>query len=221
MLTVNHDAVAVEADLVGGRLACPVCRGRLRPWGWARARWIRHGAGTDRRVEAVRPRRARCSGCAGTHVLLGVQLAGRRADAAAVIAAGIEAKAATGAGHRRIAAGCGRPASTVRGWLRSFAASALAVTGVFTALLHRDGADPAGLWPAPSRSPAGQALAAVAAYAGVLAQRFAVAVLPWQTAALAVAGPLFFSAGRWAGPVQHELALMPGVVGGKGGSSTG
>lgn len=221
MLTVFPDAVAVEADLADGRLECPGCRARLRPWGWGRARRIRHGTGPDHRWVEVRPRRTRCTGCAGTHVLLRACWAGRRADAAAVIASAIEAKIVSGAGHRRIAAGCGRPVSTVRGWLRAFAASASAIVGAFTALLHRDGADPAGLWPAPARTPAGQALSAVAFYAAALVERFALVVLPWHQAAMAVAGPFFFSAGRWAAGVQHEVALMLSPAGGKGGQSTG
>lgn len=115
MLTVSDLAHAVESDLAAGRLACPGCRGVLRPWGWPRQRRIRHGSGPSRQVQAHRPRRARCIECSGTHVLLGMELASRRADAAAVIASAVEAKTATGAGHRRIAARLGRPVSTVRG----------------------------------------------------------------------------------------------------------
>ncbi|CAH0302990.1 hypothetical protein SRABI83_04581 [Arthrobacter sp. Bi83] len=221
MLTVNHDGVSVESDLSGGRLECPECRGRLRPWGWARERLIRHGTGAGRFLVRHRPRRGRCAGCAATHVLLEAGLAARRADTAAVIAAAVEAKTAAGHGHRRIAAWLGRPASTVRGWLRTFAASAVSIAEVFTALAHRDGADAAGLWPAPAPTPAGAALAAVTAYASVLAERFAVAVMPWHSAGLAAAGPFFFSTGRWHGGVQHELALTPQVRGGKGEESTG
>lgn len=221
MLTVNHDGSSVESDLAGGRLACPGCLGVLRPWGWARERLIRHGTGTGRFLVRHRPRRGRCGGCATTHVLLETGLAARRADAAAVIAAAVEAKTAVGHGHRRIAARLGRPASTVRGWLRVFAASAGPIAEVFTALSHRDGADAAGLWPAPAPTPAGRALAAVAAYAGVLAARFGVATLAWQTAGLTVSGPWFFSAAGWHGHGQHELALMPGTPGGKGGRNAG
>ena len=57
----------------------------------------------------------------------------RRADAAEVIGLALEAKAA-GAGHRAIAGRLGRPASTVRGWLRAFTARAEQVRSVFTAL---------------------------------------------------------------------------------------
>lgn len=199
MLTVNQDGSSVESDLAAGRLSCPRCRAVLRPWGWARRRLVRHGIGREAHVVAVRPRRGRCSGCGGTHVLLGLDLAARRADSAAVIAAAIEAKSATGAGHRPIAARLGRPTSTVRGWLRGFAASAAAIAAEFLARAHRDGPDAASRWPAPVSSAPGQALAAVSAYAAVLADRFAVGVLAWHSAGLAAAGPFFFSVSRWPG----------------------
>lgn len=221
MVTVDDEVSAVEADLVGGRIYCPRCQAVLRPWGSARERLIRHGVGVEQQLVAVRPRRGRCSGCAGTQVLLGVGLAARRADSAAVIAAAVEAKTATGAGHRAIAARLGRPISTVRGWLRGFAAAASVIASVFTWWAHRDGPDAAGVWPAPAPTPAGQAMAAVAAYAGVLADRFAVVGLAWHSVGLAAAGPFFFSTSRWLGPGQHELALMPGLVLGKGGPGVG
>lgn len=216
MLTVNHAGSSVEADLTAGRLLCPGCGGVLRPWGWARRRLVRHGTGPGHRSVPVRPRRARCAGCAGTHVLLGAGWAARRADAAQVIAAAIEAKVAGGAGHRPIAVWLGRPASTVRGWLRAFSTAASAIARVFTGLVHRDGADAAGLWPAPAPTATAAALAAVAAYARVIADRFAVVSVPWQMAGLAAVGPFFFSAGWWAAARQHELALMPPGIGGKG-----
>jgi hypothetical protein len=81
-----------------------------------------------------RPRRANCSGCGTTHVLLPATWLARRADAAAVIGAALLAKA-TGAGHRPTAAALGRPPSTVRGWLRRFGARAEDVRGLFTGLL--------------------------------------------------------------------------------------
>src|SRR5680860_1415142 len=116
MLTVNDDVCSVSVDLFGGRIVCPDCGGRLRAWGWARQRLIRHGIGSDRRLVREHPRRGRCADCGATHVLLSVNLAARRADGAAVIAAAIEAKIVEGAGHRVIACRLDRPASTVRGW---------------------------------------------------------------------------------------------------------
>lgn len=131
MVMVDVDPIEVDRRLAGGELACPGCGGRLRPWGHARWRTTR---GADRDVRH-RPRRASCAGCSRTHVLLPASCLVRRADAAVVIGAALVAKA-TGAGHRVIAAGLGRPESTVRGWLRRFAVRAQEVRGLFTVLLH-------------------------------------------------------------------------------------
>ena len=79
------------------------------------------------------PRRARCRGCGATHVLLPAWCLARRADAGAVIGRALEAKAA-GAGHRAVAELLGRPASTVRGWLRALARGAGRVRETFTVL---------------------------------------------------------------------------------------
>jgi hypothetical protein len=119
MLMVCAEGARVEAELVGGLLCCPSCRGVLGPWGHARARVLRCAAG-DR---WLRPRRARCRGCVGTHVLLPDLVLLRRRDEVSVIGQAIEAKIA-GAGHRAIAARLGVPKDTVRGWLRRFAARA-------------------------------------------------------------------------------------------------
>ena len=138
VLTVNGDGALVERQLAGGELGCPSCGGVLGGWGHARPRPVRMAEGPD--VVLV-PRRSRCRGCGGTHVLLPAWCLSRRADAGAVIGAALEA-AAAGAGHRTIAAGLGRPASTVRGWLRRFAARAEAVRAFFTVLLARTSPDP-------------------------------------------------------------------------------
>jgi hypothetical protein len=81
----------------------------------------------------LRPRRARCRGCAGTHVLLADVALLRRRDAVEVIGAAIEAKVG-GEGHRRIAERLGVPKDTVRGWLRRFAADSEAIRAHFTRL---------------------------------------------------------------------------------------
>jgi Homeodomain-like domain/Domain of unknown function (DUF6431) len=127
MLIVCAEQALVEAELVDGRLGCPSCRGVLGPWGHARERVSRCSLG-DR---LLRPRRARCRGCAGTHVLLPDVVLLRRRDEVVVIGAAIEAKAA-GDGYRRIAARLGVPADTVRGWLRRFAERAELVRAHFT-----------------------------------------------------------------------------------------
>ncbi len=127
MLIVCADEARVECELVGGALSCPSCRGVLGPWGRARARVLRCAAGE----RVLRPRRARCRGCAGTHVLLADIALLRRRDEVAVIGAAIEAKVA-GQGHRPIAARLGVPKDTVRGWLRRFAADSEAIRAHFT-----------------------------------------------------------------------------------------
>src|SRR3954447_1953290 len=127
MLTVETDPVAVEERLGSGGLACPGCSGVLARWGHARGRRVRDSDGGLWIV----PRRSRCTGCGVTHVLLPVVLLVRRADTVAVIGAGLTAKA-TGAGHRLIAALLGRPAETVRGWLRRFAGRVEPVRAGFT-----------------------------------------------------------------------------------------
>jgi hypothetical protein len=66
MLIVCVEQTRVEAELVAGALSCPSCRGVLGPWGHARERVLRCSL-VDR---LLRPRRGRCRGCAGTHVLL-------------------------------------------------------------------------------------------------------------------------------------------------------
>jgi hypothetical protein len=38
---VTLDADHAERQLRAGELACPVCGGRLRPWGWAGTRPVR------------------------------------------------------------------------------------------------------------------------------------------------------------------------------------
>jgi transposase-like protein len=103
-----------ESSLLAGAMRCPHCAGALRPHGHARTRTVR-GLGAD--TVRVTPRRARCADCLKTCVLLPGALCARRADSTEVIARALAAKAA-GAGFRTIAARLGRPASTVRRWLR-------------------------------------------------------------------------------------------------------
>ena len=161
MLTVETDAVMVEERLGSGRLACPGCSAVLARWGHARGRQVRD---TDGGLWIV-PRRARCTGCGATHVLLPVVLLVRRADTAAVIGAGLTAKA-TGAGHRLIAALLGRPAETVRGWLRRFAGRVERVRAVFTGWCRDLPPDP--VLPGPAGSAWADAIAAVLAAAAAV-----------------------------------------------------
>ena len=126
-MIVGTELVLVEAELVGGLLGCPSCRGVLGPWGHARERVLRCRAGN----RLLRPRRARCRGCAGTHVLLPQLAFSRRQDEVAVIGEAIEANVA-GEGFRPIAARLGAYPETVRGWLRRFAGRAEEIRAHFT-----------------------------------------------------------------------------------------
>jgi hypothetical protein len=110
-------------------------------------------------------------------------LLARRADEAGVIGAAL-AGAAAGLGHRRIAERLGRPAATVRGWLRRFASRAGTLRSAFTRLLCALDADP-GL-PGPAGSPVADAVAAILAAAAAVARRWgggALALSAWELAA--------------------------------------
>lgn len=79
-------------------------------------------------VRSLRPRRACCSACETTHVVVLAWSVPRRLDGAEVIGHALLAKA-QGDGHRTIALRLGRPPAIVRGWLRAFARRAEAVQG--------------------------------------------------------------------------------------------
>jgi hypothetical protein len=79
------------------------------------------------RSERRRLRRSICRPCAATHVLVPQDTLLRRRDSVEVIGAALTAKAEEGKGHRSIAQTLGRPASTVRGWLRAFSLRAEAI----------------------------------------------------------------------------------------------
>ncbi len=188
MLTVNADRDVVERQLGAGELGCPSCGGVLARWGNGVARRVRLPTGDPGRHVELVPRRSRCRGCDRTHVLLPAWCLARRADAGEVIGFALEAKAA-GSGHRVIAARLGRPASTVRGWLRAFTSRAEQVRSVFTALAASLVTDPP--LPAPAGSPAADAVAAVAAAAAAAARVPGVgAVARWQLAAAVTCGLL-------------------------------
>jgi len=189
VLTVNGDRDEVERQLAGGELACSSCGGVLGGWGNARLRRVRVAEGPD--AEMV-PRRSRCRGCGATHVLLPAWCLLRRADAAAVIGAALEAGAA-GDGHRKIAGLVSRPAPTVRGWLRRFAGRAEAVRVFFTVLLARTGPDP--VMPASAAGLAA-AVAAIAGAAVAVAARWPqLGEVPVWVAASAASGGLLLAPG--------------------------
>jgi hypothetical protein len=128
-------------------------------------------------------------------VLLPVSVLARRADVVSVIGAAL-AGAAAGLGHRRIAERLGRPAATVRGWLRRFASRALALRSAFTRLACALDRDPQ--LPGPAGSQVADAVAAILAAAAAVARR-------WGTDALAV------SAWELAAAVSGARLLAPGI----------
>lgn len=183
MLTVSADQAAVERGLRAGTLSCP-CGGVLAPWGWARPRLLRDLSSSLR----VRPRRGRCRSCAVTHVLLLVDVLLRRADTVAVIGSALADKA-LGHGHRVIAARLGRPASTVRGWLRRFESRAESVRTALTALAATLVVD--AVLPDPEGDVFADAVSAVGAAASAAARRFGVAVVSgWRLVNCVTAGRL-------------------------------
>jgi hypothetical protein len=195
VLTVNGDRGVVEIQLDRGELECPLCSGPLVRWGNAVPRRVRQLEGEDGQVsdEWVTPRRSRCRGCGATHVLLPAECLLRRADSAAVIGKALE-KNAAGAGHRKIAQELGRPAATVRGWLRRFAARAEAVRVFFTVLLAVTAPDP--VMPSGSRGPVADAVSAVAGAAAAVAQRWTlIGLVPVWVAASAASGGLLLAPG--------------------------
>ena len=188
MLIVCAEVALVEAELVGGLLGCPSCRGVLGPWGHARERVLRCRGG-DR---WLRPRRARCRGCAGTHVLLPDLAFSRRQDEVAVIGEAIEAKVA-GEGFRRIAARLGAYPETVRGWLRRFVERAEQIRAHFTRCAVWLDPELGAMLPAGSEVADALEAIAVAARAWVL--RFGPAE-PWQIASRLSDGTLLGNTNR-------------------------
>lgn len=172
LLTVAGTGSVVEVELAAGRLGCPGCSSRLGGWGHARERQVRTVEGWC----WVRPRRAKCSACGVTHVLLPVLCLLRRMYSAEVIMAALVAKATSGAGWRRVAAMVGAPGATVRGWLRRFAARAERARVFFTRAGLATGIDlaPAG----PAGSAIGDALAALGLLVAAVRQRFAAGGAP-------------------------------------------
>ena len=124
-------------------------------------------------------------------MLLAASMLLRRADGVAVIGAALLAKAA-GAGHRTIAAGNGRSAGTVRGWLRRFGRRGEQLRVLFTGLLHALDASAGSLL--PTGSAMADALAAVGAAAAAAVRLFGPGC-PGQFTAAA-------SGGRLLGPVR-------------------
>lgn len=207
VVTVEAEGGLVESRLVAGRVVCPGCQSRLRPWGWARPREIFGLTGV------LRPRRARCAGCLVTHVLLPVTVLLRRAYAVELIGAAFVARAA-GWGHRRIAERIEVPAATARGWLRVLGSRLEPVRIWLGQVTRRAGVDQ----PVPKAlgSPWADLLAALRAAKTAVTGRFGVLgvlgpVTVWQLAGACSAGRLLspgWPPGRWVG---HTTPVAPDV----------
>src|SRR5664279_1065745 len=164
-----------ERALRAGTMSCPRCTGQLRPYGHGRTRTVR---GLGAAMLTVTPRRARCADCAGTQILLPTELTTRRADSTEVIGNALAAKA-NGAGFRTIAKRLGRPASTVRAWLRR-------VPDCHAEWFYRRAVERAAKYdrellvrPAPHKTVLGHALNLLAGAAVRLRERFGVRIAPW------------------------------------------
>jgi len=137
----------------------------MRPWGRARWREVRGRVGSERR----RPRRAICSLCRHTQVLIIEDCLARRRDSVEVIAAALVEKAG-GAGRRSIARLLGRHESTVACWLRRFGEMAVRIREHFTAWAQV--LDPCHEAIEPAGSPFADAVEAIGVVTRLAVRRF-------------------------------------------------
>ncbi len=146
------------AEIEVPRPPCPSC-GALT-WRWSRyQRHLRRDA--DRLIWAPR---VCCTGCGETQALIPWFVLPWRWDEVSVIGRAVEL-AAQGWGHRRIAAALGRPATTVRGWLRRIRRSARELSAELLAMAVAWGWSS---WEVPTL-----ALPRLVAAVGALAQQWA------------------------------------------------
>nr|WP_235677807.1 hypothetical protein [Mycolicibacterium sarraceniae] len=119
-----------------------------------------------------------------THVLLPVSLLLRRAYAAELVWAVLQARAA-GVGHRRIAAAAGIPACTVRRWLRVIGRRVEAVRQWFIGVAVTAGVEVS--IPPATGTAVGDVLAAVGAARAAMVSRFGPGRLVGAVTAVSVA----------------------------------
>ena len=166
MIIVRDEELAQQA-LTAGTLACPHtgCGGSVYRDGRARARRVRTREGGEREL---RPQRVACRRCGRVNVVLPAWCVPGRCDDAETIGAALVA-AARGRGHRSIAARLGRPATTVRGWLRAARSHAGELQA--RAFVRQDQIEHETEWLRHAGSPLGDAMTALAA-AAAAAKRF-------------------------------------------------
>jgi hypothetical protein len=179
------DVAAARRALAGRMLRCPGCGAVLAPWGHAGARTVRD---LDGAAVTARPDRARCTGCASTHVLLDAALLPRRGYTVRVVGHAL-VRATRGEPHREIADRLDAPLSTVRGWIRRARRSAhqLWTLGVAAVVAL----DPDALPTCERSDPLAAALDALAAAAFAVRLRFGpVFGEPWSTITVLTRGQL-------------------------------
>jgi hypothetical protein len=165
------DEAQAGADLEAGWLECH-CGGRLRPWGHAAPRVLRHrGGGESRR----RWRRGRCDACGGTHIVAAGVVPRRRDELTSIGWALLQA--AQGVGHRPIAARLGLPAATVRNWIRRARAGAGWLST--TAMRKAHELDPNLGRVQVTGDPLADAVSALGVAAAAARRRFGITADPW------------------------------------------
>lgn len=188
-MAVSDDPDLVEAALCSGQLVCG-CGSRLAPWGYGRGRCLR-GAGGELRRQ--RPRRARCTSCATTTVLLADWSLPRRRDTIDVIGAALLAHA-QGEGHRPIARRLAVPEGTVRGWLRRARRNAEWLRAWATVIAHN--CDPELPPILPTGSPVGDAVEALGTAVSTMKRRLGGERSGWRAIVAITHGQLLAARSR-------------------------
>lgn len=143
-MIIVGDPVASRRALAERALGCPkpACRGRLRPWTAARARWVHGPGGTRLRV---RPDRGRCTACEATQVLLPAVCLPRRAYTADVVGA-VLLDVERGQRVAQAATTHQVPVSTARRWVAAVTSAASTLTAAAVRVAAAFG-DTTGCWP--------------------------------------------------------------------------
>lgn len=205
---LDVDAYAAAGrGIAAPRPACPSCGGATQRW-HGYPRHLR-----DDRDRLIWIARIRCTACGVTQALLPSFLLPHRWDTAGALGRAAEL-AASGLGHRPIAAAIGRPETTIRGWLRRLRSIAVPLSAT---LLARAVALGWSGFELPT-TPLPRLVAAVHALAGRWpGDRSAE---PWSIAVLVTGGGLLSTntgtplagpgtSGQMAGPSRSEVSHDP------------
>jgi len=205
---LDVDAYAALGREVGApRPACPRCGGATQRWHG----YLRHVR--DDQDLLIWVPRVRCTRCGVTRALLPSFVLPRRWDTVVHVGRAAEL-AASGLGHRRVAAVLARPETTVRGWLRRLCSVAVPLAASLLARAVALGWTGFELPVAPMS----RLVAAVGALAGRWPGR--VTAGPWAIAALVTGGRLLATntraplapigrSGAMADPSRAEVSRGP------------